>query len=165
VHYLDIIILVLIIASAVEGGFHGFVYEVFSLLGLIAGFFLAIQFHGFLAAQIDFIPIPLWLLKIVAFLLIVIASNIIFRLAGKSLRFLLRKVFMGWFDHAAGVIFGLVRGVIVVLVITLILMLTPVKSILSEAAAETRFMAPCIEAVKPFLDILPEKKLHFPDVI
>ena len=48
---------------------------------------------------------------------------------------------------------------------TLILMLTPVKSILSEAAEDTRFMAPCIEAVKPFLEMLPEKRPDFPDVI
>jgi membrane protein required for colicin V production len=150
-HYLDIIILVIIIASAIEGGFHGFIYEVCSLVGIIAGFVLAIQFFAEIAGFLDFIPIPLWLLKALSFLIILIATNILFRLMGKALREILRKIFMGWLDRIAGVIFGLVRGFLTVLVIILVLLISPISKIIQKEARETNLLQPSIELVKPFL--------------
>ncbi|TKJ41020.1 hypothetical protein CEE37_04975 [candidate division LCP-89 bacterium B3_LCP] len=164
-HYLDIIILIIVVASAIEGTVQGFVYEVCSLLGLIAGFFLAVEFFSLLAGHLGFIPIPDWLIKAIAFLLILVAANIIFRLVGKSLRLVLRKIFMGWLDRIAGAVFGLVRGIVIVLLITLILLFTPISSILEKEAPTTRFMTPSIETVQPFLKMLVGKKLDLPDVI
>ncbi len=164
-HYLDIIILIVIIASVVEGIVHGFVYEVCSLFGLIAGFFIAMKFFAVVAGHLGFIPFPLWILKVIAFLIILIGINIIFRIVGKSLRAILRKVFMGWLDRIAGGVFGLLRGVFVVLLITMIMLLTPLSSILREQAREAALLKPSIEMVRPFMNTLLDKKSALPDSI
>ncbi len=164
-HYIDIIILVIIIASAVEGGFHGFVYEVCSLFGLIAGFVLALQFFSEVAAYLTFIPLPLWILKIVSFLVILIATNVLFRLLGKGLRSLLRKIFMGWLDRIVGAVFGLIRGAFVVVLITMILLLTPLRSVLKKQAPDTDFLKPSIDLVKPLMEMLLDKRPSLPESI
>jgi len=164
-HYLDIIILIIVIASAVEGGFNGFVYAVCSLVGLVAGLFLAMEFCTELGPHLSFIPLPIWLLNAIAFLLILIVVNVIFRIVGKSLRGLLRKIFMGWLDRVAGVAFGLVRGAVMVLLITMILMLTPIGPVLVREAPGTRFMTPAIELVRPFIQVITGTHRPIPDAI
>ena len=164
-HYLDIIILIIIIASVIEGGFQGFIYELCSLLGLVAGFFLAVRFFTLLAEHLDFIPIPAWIVKVLAFLLILVVSNLIFRLVGKSLRAILRKIFMGWLDRLAGAVFGLARGVIIVLLITLIMLFTPISSVIVREAPNTKFMTPAIKIVQPFQEALVSKRSKLPEPI
>jgi membrane protein required for colicin V production len=153
-HYLDIIILVIIILSSAEGAVQGFIYEICSLSGLIAGFFLAIEYAEPAAGYLDFIPLTGWILRIIAFMFILIAVNMIFRLVGKSLRVILRKVFMGWFDRFLGALFGLVRGIAFVIFVLVILLLTPISTVLNEEAPQTKLMAPAIEMARPFIDIL-----------
>ncbi len=155
-HYLDIIILVVIILSIVEGVVQGFIYETCSLLGLIAGFFLALEYSAPAAGILDFIPLTDWILRIIAFLIILIAVNMIFQLVGKFLRAVLRKVFMGWLDRLLGAVFGLVQGIAIVVFLVAILLLTPISQFLTEKAPETKLMAPAIELARPFIDILVE---------
>lgn len=164
-HYLDIIILIIVIASMIEGGFQGFIYELFSLVGLIAGFILAIRFFEPVAGYLTFIPIPLWALKVLTFLLILIITNIIFRLIGKSLRLILRKVFMGWLDRFAGVAFGFARGIIIVLLITLIALLTPVSSVIYKEAPGTKLVSSALKVVQPFKEKLVGERTRLPGAI
>ena len=105
-HYLDIIILVIIIASAIEGGFHGFIYEVCSLVGIVAGFILAIQFFAEVAGFLDFIPIPLWLLKLkIAIIICNIRSIITIYGNWKSLCTIYRYTYIAEIDTMLCIIF------------------------------------------------------------
>lgn len=164
-HYLDIIVLVILLASAVEGGLNGFIYSVCSLLGLAAGFFLALKFCTVLALHLDFIPLPDWVLHVSAFLIILIVVSLIFRLIGKGLRQLMRTLFMGWLDRAAGVLFGLVRGGILICLILMILLLTPMKSIIRREAPQTLFIGPALELVSPFMGTITGNKNALPESV
>ena len=164
-HYLDIIVLIIVIISAIEGGIQGLVYEVCSLIGLVAGFFLALEFFDTAAAYLGFIPLPGWVLKAISFFLILVAVNVIFRFLGKSLRIVLRKVFMGWLDRFAGVIFGLLRGTFIALLIIMILLLTPIGSVIISEAPNTKLIPPALQAVRPFIEYLTGGAPPHPDVI
>lgn len=164
-HYLDIVIVIIIVASAVEGGIQGFVYEVFSLLGLAAGLVLAIRYCHEWSAYLHFIGIADWLLSIITFLIIVIVVSAIFRMLGRWLRKLLSKVFMGWLDHFAGVLFGIVRGGVMVLLIVLLLLLSPLSQVIRREAPRTQFLKPAVELVKPFLKILTQDRYISPESV
>jgi membrane protein required for colicin V production len=153
-HYIDIVILVIVIASAVEGAIQGFIYEICSLLGLIAGFFLALEFSATAAGYLSFIPLEDWILRIIAFLLILIAVNVILRLLGKSLRAILRKVFMGWMDRMLGALFGLLRGSAFVVFLVAILLLTPLQEYLLDQTVETSLLSPAVFLARFFLGLL-----------
>lgn len=153
-HYLDIIILIIITASAVEGGIHGFVYEIFSLAGLLAGLFLAVKYFSLFASYLQFLNLAGWILNVVSFLVILILVSALFRLIGRLLKKSLSKIFMGWLDHAVGVLFGVGRGVVTVLLVTLILLLTPLQALLLHEAPETRFLQPSLQVVEPYYNLL-----------
>jgi membrane protein required for colicin V production len=160
-HYLDIIILIIIVASAVEGGIHGFVYELFSLGGLLLGLFLAWKYFSLAALYLQFTGLPAWLLNVIAFMLILILVGAILRMIGGALKKALHSTFMGSMDRVVGVVFGLLRGVIVVLLLTLILLLTPLSSVLTREAPRTRLLKPSIHLIRPMLDTLMKEGPHF----
>jgi membrane protein required for colicin V production len=153
-HYLDIIILIIIAASAVEGGIHGFVFEIFSLAGLLVGLLLAVKYFSLLASYLQFLSLSGWILNVISFLVILILVSALFRLVGRLLKKGLSKIFMGWLDHTMGVLFGIARGVVIVLLITLILLLTPLQAVLLTEAPKTRFLQPSLQVVEPYYNLL-----------
>jgi len=164
-HYLDIIILIIILASGVEGGIHGFVYELCSLIGILAGLFLGWRFFPVIAGYLQFLSVPDWILNVTSFLLILIVVSAILRMLGGVLRRALHKVFLGWLDHAVGAIFGLARGFVMVFLITLILLLTPLSDVLRAEASKTRFLKHSIQVVAPFLNTLIANRVPSPDSV
>ncbi|MBU0520124.1 CvpA family protein [bacterium] len=164
-HYLDIVIVIIIAASMIEGVIQGFIYEICSLIGLIAGFFLALNFFVAIAGYLAFIPLADWILKIIAFIAILITVNITLRIVGKILRKLMKTLFMGWVDRVLGIVFGLLRGAAFVVFITVILLVTPASNMLEREAPSTKFLAPAIELAKPFIDLVTEKKPDLQDAI
>lgn len=168
-HYLDIIILIIIVASGVEGGIHGFVYELFSLGGLLLGLFLGWKYFTIAASYLQFSGLPVWLLNVVAFLLILIVVSAILRLIGGALKKVMHSTFMGWLDRLMGVVLGLVRGAVVVLLLTLVLLLTPLSSVLTREAPRTRLLKPSIHLIRPVLDNLIHEDRrpsgHSPDAV
>lgn len=161
-HYLDIIILIIIVASAIEGGIHGFVYELFSLGGLLLGLFLAWRYFDQASAYLQFSGLPGWLLNIIAFMIILIAVSAILRLIGGAMKKALQATFMGPFDRVVGVVFGLVRGGIMVALLTLVLLLTPLREVMTREAPHTRLLKPTIHVIRPMLDALTREDHHYP---
>jgi membrane protein required for colicin V production len=155
-HYLDIIILIILAASAIEGGIHGFVYELFSLGGLLLGLFLGWKYFALFASYLTFSGLPEWLLNVIAFMLILIVVSAILRLIGGVLKKALHSTFMGGMDRVVGVVFGLVRGGVMVLLLTLVLLLTPLQQVLTREAPRTRLLKPSIHLIRPILDNLFE---------
>jgi len=164
-HYLDIVILIIIIVSAIEGGVQGFIYEISSLIGLVAGFFLALYSFEAAADMLSFIPLADWILKIIAFLIILMATNLIFRIAGAGLRKLMKALFMGWFDRSLGVIFGLIRGAAFVVFVTVILLVTPLSNALRDMSVNTKLLPPSIQLAEPFIEWITEDRIDLRDAI
>ena len=107
---IDWIIIAIFVVSFVTAALNGFFVEVFSIVGLVAGLVIAGLYY------MRLVP---WLLRLVhsmpaaeaaSFLLIVVGVLIVAGILGRTIRFLLRKVGLGWADRLLGLVFGAVKG-------------------------------------------------------
>jgi membrane protein required for colicin V production len=104
----------------IRGFFRGFIREVFSLIGLAAGFYGAcIYYRDVAEAMSRWIPrFPYT--QISGFILIFIGAYIAVALLGIGIKYLLGIVFLAWVDRFCGVIFGAVKGILIVSILLLV---------------------------------------------
>lgn len=117
---LDAVLLVLCCASLLLGAWRGLVYELFSLVGWIAAFWIARLFAADASAWLPldgFDPTVQYAAGFVAvFLLAVFAWGLLSALAKKMIEVVgLRPV-----DRTLGALFGLLRALVLALVVTLV---------------------------------------------
>jgi len=109
----DIGIAVIIAFCVIRGFFRGFIKEVFSLVGALAGFFIACIYYADAATYLmRWLPAFAYL-NIMSFVGIFIAVFILISLLGTGIRHLLNIVFLGWVDRACGILFGATKGVLI----------------------------------------------------
>ena len=116
----DYIVLALLLISAVVGFGRGAVREVVAMVALVAGALAALfgwRFARPLVAHLIHTP---WLAATVALLLVFAAAFFLVRLAGAGLaRRIQRTDVLGALDRTAGLLIGLVRGLLVLGVLNL----------------------------------------------
>jgi len=110
--WIDIVMLIVFIILMVHGAITGLVRSLFDLAGIIAGYLLAINFHGIL-------NIPKYIAVALIFLVTVIAVSI----AGRLLSKLIRHTPLGTFDRIAGGFLGLLKAYICGFVFLIVLLL------------------------------------------
>lgn len=125
---LDWILLTVLLVSLVVGAWRGLVYEVLSVLGWAASFYLAQWFAPQVATLLPLQSVSEPVRYAAAFVLIFIAAVF----AAGLLAFLLKKLVeaMGLrpVDRTLGAAFGLVRGLILLLAATVVISMTALKS-------------------------------------
>ncbi len=131
---LDTIIIVIVGAAFVMSLFRGVIKEVFSLGSVILGFLIANRTHGevadFLMAYMDHAPAA----GIVAYGVVFIAASVGIRILGSFVEKLVKKSLLGWVDHLAGSLFGLLKGCLIVSVLIMVLTtFMPESRILTES--------------------------------
>lgn len=152
---LDYAVVVLILASAIVGLWRGVVREILSLLGWVLALVAAIMFGGdaggFLPGSIQ----NPGLRYLLGMLLVLVGVLIIAYLLGWMLHKLLHAAGLGWLDRGLGVIFGLMRGLLVVLVLVFIAGLTRVPQ---EKWWRESLLAPYLQtAVLGLRPLLPQE--------
>lgn len=124
--YVDYVVLGIIVISMLVGLIRGFVQEAFALAVWIAAFFVAFQYSGDLALQLEnHIELPsarTSLAFVGLFLAVLLVGGLLTFLVGK----LVENTGLTGTDRLMGGIFGGVRGLILVLVLILVAGLTPV---------------------------------------
>lgn len=114
-HPADGVILALVAISMVIGLFRGFAREAFALAGWVAAYVVAQLFHGPLEAELaDLVATPS-LRLLAAWGGLFVATLLLASLAGYMVRSLMESAGAGGVDRLLGGVFGLVRGLIVVL--------------------------------------------------
>jgi len=112
---LDWIILGLLLWSVGWAAFRGFSSELFGILGLIAAFFITIYtghlLDGPLAGMLPDNAIARMVSRAIIFLVCIIVINLIASLAAAALRALISRLV----DHSLGLLFGFLRGAIIIL--------------------------------------------------
>lgn len=124
---LDAVLLLLCCASLLLGAWRGLVYELFSLVGWVAAFWVARLFAAEVAAWLPldgFDPTVRYAAGFVSvFVLAIFAWGLLSTLAKKLIEVVgLRPV-----DRTLGAFFGLLRGLVLTLVITLVVVNTPLR--------------------------------------
>jgi membrane protein required for colicin V production len=115
--WVDIVVLGIVVISALISLMRGFVREALSLLGWLVSFWLAVTFAGDLAESfLSGISVPS-LRAAVAFTIIFVLVLVIMALINKLASQLVNKTGLTGTDRMMGMIFGLMRGVLVVSVL------------------------------------------------
>ena len=124
--YADYVILGVIAISILVGAIRGFIKEAFSLLVWAAAFFVAFQYSGALALQLEnHIELPSARTSLAfagLFLAVLLVGGLLTFLVGK----LVEKTGLSGTDRLLGGVFGGVRGLFLVLALMLVAGLTPV---------------------------------------
>ncbi|KGV27424.1 CvpA family protein [Burkholderia pseudomallei] len=114
----DYAVLLVIGLSALRGAWRGFVGEIFGLIGWIAAFLIACRFVG---VVLPYIPatwpggaLTQW---VIAFALIIIGVVLVAGVANALLSRIAQATGLGGIDRSLGMMFGLVRGVLLVLLL------------------------------------------------
>lgn len=108
-NWLDIVLLVALVAATFTGLKQGLIKAVLSLVGLIIGVILASNFYQTLSNSFGFIPSEK-AAGIVAYILILIVVMIIASILAHLLKTIISIAMLGWVNHLGGAVFGLLLG-------------------------------------------------------
>jgi len=122
--WFDFGVLMVLVVSVVLSLFQGLVREMISLGGWVGGFILAMFFGGSVAGLLPQSLSPL-MSALIGFLLVFAGVLAIAWIAGLALSSAVRASGLAPADRALGGVFGLVRGLIIVLVAVVLAGLTP----------------------------------------
>jgi len=158
---LDILIGIPLVWAIIKGFSRGFVYEITSLLGLILGIYVAINFSGFtadfLADIFHWTGRSAWLASLlITFALVVLGI----KLLGQIMEKVVETLAMGPLNHLFG---GLVAGLKTALILSLFIYLINLvdfnRSLISVQSREHSVLWNPVSAVAPF--ILPQLEKRY----
>ena len=154
----DIIVVVILGYCVIRGIFRGLVKELFSLIGVLGGFYAAYTYYMVLAK-----PLSRWIantgyLKILSFLIIFCFVFIIISFLGIIIHYILNIAFLGWVDRVCGAGFGTVKGIMIasVLLITLTAFLPKGAPVVKDSLLSTHVALVAEKMVK----VVPKNMKH-----
>ena len=110
----DVIVLLILLAFVVRGGWIGFMRQLAAFLALVGSYWLAARYTAQVTPYVrDLINNPK-LVFLAGFGLLFVVSAVAFLLAGKVLHRVMEITLLGWFDRFLGVLLGAVKGAILV---------------------------------------------------
>jgi membrane protein required for colicin V production len=114
---LDWLICALILLSVITAAIQGFFSEALTTAGLIVGYIVAAWQYRHLAEWFEtFLKNP-WLAEILGFLIIFFAILLLFGIAARIARWVMKEAGLSGFDRFLGALLGLLRGGLMVAVI------------------------------------------------
>lgn len=117
----DILVVIVVGYGLVRGLFRGLVKEVASIIGVIGGFYLAYSYYRLLGTHLGFLTTNESYQMIIGFLIIFCGVLIIVAGLAMIIKYLLKIAYMGWIDRIGGLIFGFIKGVLIVSILFLML--------------------------------------------
>jgi membrane protein required for colicin V production len=115
-HAVDIIIVVVVSFCLIRGLFRGLIREVASIVGVLAGFYGACAYHGQLVPVVERFIANEGYRRILCFFLLFCVIFAAVSLIGVVIRHLLNIAFLGWIDRLCGLVFGAMKGCLIVAV-------------------------------------------------
>jgi membrane protein required for colicin V production len=147
----DVAMLIVLIVSAAVGVWRGFIYEAASLLGWVVAYAGAQRFSPWLMAQWALQGYAPELGRGTAFLLLFVAILLVWALAARLLRRVVHATPLQVPDRLGGAAFGLVRGVLILLVTATVVAWTPLKDLEGWQASQGRvWLERLIEGLRPY---------------
>ena len=146
---IDIIILIILGFFCIKGFFRGFIMEIFTLIGLLLAYVIALREMNSLASLIDSLfHLPPLIANVLSFTFIFILVVLLCRLLAGALRKLTRWTFLGWIDRGGGIMFGLFKGALVASLLALLVSLVPISDELEREKNDSFLFRP-VRSVAP----------------
>jgi membrane protein required for colicin V production len=118
---LDWLMIAVVVLSVLVAAAQGFIYEAFSLGGVVVGYLLAAWGYWKVASwYAPYVKTP-WAADLCGFLTIFFVVVLVAGSIGRIARFGIKEAGLRWFDRMLGGIFGLVRGILLVMISVLAL--------------------------------------------
>lgn len=152
---IDVILLLIIIASGVVGLFKGFIKSVGLLIGGILSIVLSMSFYTIFAGLLDPYIKNTNISNVVGFLLSFILLNIVFGIVVELLAKIFKLPIINIVNRVLGFAFGVLEAVLILGSIFMFLTKYPITYNLIKNLVENSFMVPvlisCINIIMPLL--------------
>jgi len=125
---LDGVVLGILVVSMLLGAWRGLVFELFSLVGWVAAFFVARLFAQDVAARLPLQGFDSAVQYGVGFVLTFVLSVFVWGLLSALAKKLIEVVGLRPVDRTLGAVFGLLRAVVLVLVLAVVVVSTPLHA-------------------------------------
>lgn len=150
--WVDIGLLVFLAVSVVVGLMRGLVFELLSLAGWFAAYFAALQWAPWVMLHITVGEPGSALRHGVAFAGVFVLALIVWSLAARLVRRLIRATPLSPVDRVFGAGFGLLRGTVVLLVLAVLVGLTPlVNSTAWQQSHGANWLNALLQGLRPWL--------------
>jgi membrane protein required for colicin V production len=144
-NWFDIAILTVLAIFLLKGVLRGLLKELCSLVGLVAGLYLALRFSTALAAEMSLaFHLPQRLCSVVSFSILFLATFAFFAVLGYLLSRFVKLVFLGGLNRVAGGLFGLAEGGLLLAVALFVLSLSPLPQSVRPAFSRSRLAPPFV---------------------
>ncbi len=163
-NYLDAILGIILIVSAINGFSKGFVEELAGLVALVLGIWAAIHFSDLVG---EFLTTTFNMtfrhLHIVAFIVTFIGVVILVHIIGSIVNKMVKAIRLGFLNRLAGLAFGAVKGALILSVLLVVFdkIDKDVHIVSVETKAESKLYTPIrnfAPGIFPFLDFWKEDK-------
>lgn len=157
-NWLDLIILIPMLAGLFSGYKNGLIGEVASLAALILGIWGSIKFSDWTANLLNTWGIESQYMNIISFVVTFIIIVVVIQLVAKMLSQLVKSLALGWIDRLAGIAIGVFKAALITSVLLFVLdVIDERKSFIPEEAKEESLlfqpMANLIPNLLPFLNL------------
>lgn len=151
--WVDAIMLAVLVISVIAGLLRGGVFEVLSLLGWFAAYFVAQWLVPVAAPHIPIGRAGSAINHAVSFAALFVAALLVCALLARLLRLLIQATPLGLPDRALGGVFGLLRGLLVLLAVATVISLTPPlnKSSAWQASVGAPWLQWALDGLRPVL--------------
>ena len=137
----DWLIVAVVLLNVVLASLHGFFEEALGMAGLVVGYVVAAWHYQRLAAWFMLFLKSVFLAETLGFLIIFFAVLILFSVAGKLARKLMKAAGLSGFDRFLGALLGLVKGALVVAVVLMgLTAFAPTSPILEKSELAPYFL-------------------------
>jgi len=126
INTIDILCLIILGIFCIKGFFRGIIIEVFTLLGLLVAYIVAVREMSTIENWItQWIHIPPLVASTLAFLIIFLGIGFLFRWIAMLLKRMAKWTIIGWADKGGGFLFGLFKGALITSLVLLLISLIP----------------------------------------
>ncbi len=109
----DIVVIIVISFCLIRGLFKGLIGEVSGIVGVVAGFYGAYTYYPQLTVYAREWVSDSTILNLIAFFVLFCAILVVVSLISVLIRKFLKLVFLGWVDRTFGLLFGGVKGLLI----------------------------------------------------
>ncbi len=110
----DIVVLIIVGILFIRGLIKGLVIEVFSLVGMVFAYIIALREMSTLShVFLSYVKMPEFIVSTVSFSLIFMVVFFVFRLIAGAVSRLFRGTLVGWVDRFGGGMLGMVKGLLI----------------------------------------------------
>lgn len=158
-NYIDFIIIILLVFGLARGFTDGLIKELTSLLALIAGIWGAIKFSSFTAGYLyDYFDMTGKYVGVLAFMITFIIVVILIHFLGMIVDKFVDSVSLGFLNRLLGLVFGLIKTVIILSVVFVIFNTIDAKHhfLPREKIQQSKFYNPIADIVPAIFPLIGE---------